>query len=155
MDDREGWRERVTEIRTGSATWRFQGNQLLLVSPSHTFYSFFSFLAFFSLWCAGSRKSIRWQARFHWKLIIFQTFWPGVNGPFARHKEFLWVSFCRRDCCLCIYHLSVGSTFNLLRFLWITFPTQFFYYICLLLFHFCQILDDFFRTEMKKGIGLI
>ena len=101
----------------------------------HSFYSSLArsrylslFLHYFSftLWSAGTAKTIIRQVLFFRWLSIGLVVWPRLGDPFVYQNptEFC-VSFSRTDSGLCIHHLSVYSNLDFLHNLQrIAFPTQ-------------------------------
>ena len=99
--------------------------------------SFFSLSFIFILWSPGTAKSTILQVLFFFLLIIMRSgLLAEVRWSVCMSKSYriLWVSFCRKDAGLSIYHLFVWSNFNfLLISMWIALPTQ----SCLALYSFC------------------
>ena len=106
--------------------------QLVSLSPSYSIvfsarskYLFdISFCFIFTLLSAGTVRFIRWQILF-FLFTLGLVFWMGLSDLFVSQN--LWEfygSHFQTNTGLFLYHLSIGSYFNLLHSSqWITFPT--------------------------------
>ena len=97
--------------------------------------SFFSLSFSFILWSAGTAKFTIMQVLFFLLIIIRFCLMAEIRGFVCMSKSHrsLCVSFSKADAGLCIYHLFVWSSLNLLQLSQrITFPTQ----SCLVLYSF-------------------
>ena len=106
--------------------------------PNLRYFSFFSLSFNFTLWSAGTAKSIFLQVLF---IIIRSSRLAEIRWSvcMSKSQRSLCVSFSRTDFGLCIYHLFVWSNLNFLHnSQWFSLPTQsylFLYSFCAELLH--------------------